>query len=41
MKIGVISDTHLSRGNDLLEKTIKRYFEDADLILHAGDLVSL
>jgi len=41
MKIGVISDTHLSRGNDLLEKTIERYFRDSDLILHAGDLVTL
>ena len=41
MKIGVISDTHLSRGNELLKKTIERYFKDADLILHAGDLVSL
>lgn len=41
MKIGVISDTHLSRGNDLLEKVIERYFKDTDLILHAGDLVSL
>ena len=41
MKIGVISDTHLKRGNDLLEKVIKRYFKETDLILHAGDLVSL
>lgn len=41
MKIGVISDTHLSRTNDLLEKTLERYFREVDLILHAGDLTSL
>lgn len=41
MKIGVISDTHLSRGNELLEEIIERYFKEANLILHAGDLTSL
>ena len=34
MKIGVISDTHLSDPNECL-------FADADVILHAGDLISL
>jgi len=41
MKIGVISDTHLSQGNDRLKKTIAKYFNDAHMILHAGDLVAL
>lgn len=41
MKIGVISDTHLTRGNDLLQQIIQEYFQEVDLILHAGDLTSL
>jgi len=41
MKIGVISDTHLMGLNSFLEEVTERYFSDVDLILHAGDLVSL
>ena len=41
MKIGVISDTHLTGPNRFLEKVNERYFSDVDLILHAGDLISL
>ena len=41
MKIGVISDTHLMGSNSFLEKVTERYFNDVDLILHAGDLISL
>lgn len=41
MKIGVISDTHLKRPSALLEKVVEAYFQDVDLILHAGDLTSL
>ncbi|MBN2097258.1 MAG: metallophosphoesterase family protein [Candidatus Omnitrophica bacterium] len=40
MKIGVISDTHLSTRWQLPEK-LKQILAQADLILHAGDLVSL
>lgn len=41
MKIGVISDTHL-RHDDLWIRWIAEHiFPDADLILHAGDLVDL
>jgi hypothetical protein len=39
MKIGVISDTHLSRYHQGLADAIEKHFKDADLILHAGDVV--
>lgn len=39
MKIGVISDTHLSRYNQGLADAIDRYFKDVDLVVHAGDVV--
>ena len=38
MKIGVISDTHISQPNHALPKKIFEIFKDVDLILHAGDL---
>ncbi len=38
MKIGVISDTHLSKPTPLLEYVVQTYFSDAEIILHAGDL---
>lgn len=39
MKIGVISDTHLPRGNRKIPDEVFRLFEGAELILHAGDFV--
>jgi len=41
VKIGVISDTHLEEPTPLLEDTVRRYFQDVDMIIHAGDLVTL
>jgi hypothetical protein len=41
MKIGVISDTHLNKFPDHLEKRIAKYFKDVDMIFHAGDVVEL
>ncbi len=41
MKIGVISDTHLDIPSPFLESVVDRYFKDADLILHAGDIHAL
>ena len=41
MKIGVISDTHLSEPNERLSRLANRVFADAAVILHAGDLVSM
>ncbi len=40
-KIGVISDTHLTKPNQLLEEVAKVYFKDVDLVLHCGDLITL
>ncbi len=41
MKIGVISDTHIPEKAQDIPKEIYSAFKDVDLILHAGDLVSL
>jgi uncharacterized protein len=41
VKIGVISDTHLTSCDERLRGLLKDYFRDADLILHAGDLVDI
>jgi len=41
MKIGVISDTHLHDYSINLERINDIYFKDVDMILHAGDIVSL
>jgi hypothetical protein len=41
LKIGLISDTHLSRFDQRLKQISEKYFNDVDLILHAGDIVDL
>jgi hypothetical protein len=41
MKIGVISDTHLKLPTPALEDAVGRYFREAEMILHAGDLVDV
>lgn len=41
MKIGVISDTHLKNVNPQLMDIYQDYFSDVDMIIHAGDLVSI
>lgn len=41
MKVGVISDTHLGGFDRRLEEIFKEHFSEADLILHAGDIVEL
>lgn len=41
MKIGVISDTHLRFRDEQLERIVEDHFADAEMILHAGDLVCL
>jgi len=41
MKLGVISDTHLKAYDKKLEAVVEKYFSDADIILHAGDIVDL
>lgn len=41
MKIGVISDTHAKEPSEELIMLNNTIFRDVDLILHAGDLVSI
>ena len=41
MKIGVISDTHLKDVNSQLIDIYQDCFSDVDMIIHAGDLVSM
>lgn len=38
VKIGIISDTHLSRPTESFKKIVEACFHDTDIILHAGDL---
>jgi uncharacterized protein len=40
MKIGVISDTHIPSVTDRLPERVFAEFRGADMILHAGDIVS-
>jgi putative phosphoesterase len=39
VKIGVISDTHLSSVDEEFRRMIEHYFSDVDYIIHAGDSV--
>ncbi|MBW1893990.1 MAG: metallophosphoesterase family protein [Deltaproteobacteria bacterium] len=41
MKIGVISDTHMSQPFDSLNRLMESVFADVSMVLHAGDLTSL
>ena len=41
LRIGAISDTHLVGPDGALRGIIQKYFADADMIFHAGDLVDL
>ena len=41
MRVGVISDTHLRGYDEGLKRIVDEHFRNADLIVHAGDLVDL
>jgi len=41
LKIGILSDTHLKRLTDRLEKIYKKYLFDMDIVIHTGDYVSI
>ncbi|MCX5850215.1 MAG: metallophosphoesterase family protein [Deltaproteobacteria bacterium] len=41
IKIGVISDTHLTDYDDKMRRSVAEHFRDVDMILHAGDMVDL
>ncbi|MDG4475709.1 metallophosphoesterase family protein [Thiovibrio frasassiensis] len=38
VKIGIISDTHLSQPTETFKKIVDTCFHDTEIILHAGDL---
>ncbi|WP_028581151.1 metallophosphoesterase family protein [Desulfogranum japonicum] len=38
LRIGILSDTHLSRPDSLFLKKIRHCFKDCSVIVHAGDL---
>ena len=40
MKIGLISDTHITEKRGKLSEKVLEYFKNVDLILHAGDISS-
>ncbi|PKN83406.1 MAG: hypothetical protein CVU51_12485 [Deltaproteobacteria bacterium HGW-Deltaproteobacteria-1] len=41
VRIGVLSDTHVSGFDENLKRIIDENFSDVDMIFHAGDLVEL
>lgn len=41
IKIGILSDTHLSQVTPLFKKQVTHCFAGMDMILHAGDLTEL
>jgi uncharacterized protein len=41
MKIGVLSDTHLTGITENFKETIKRAFDGVDMIIHAGDMTGI
>lgn len=41
MKIGVISDTHISDKSRVIPKEILEAFKHVDMVIHAGDLVDM
>ncbi|AAO36828.1 putative phosphoesterase [Clostridium tetani E88] len=41
MKIGIISDTHVTKKVENIDKLLKDYFYDVDTIVHVGDFNSL
>ncbi|MGC8657994.1 MAG: metallophosphoesterase family protein [Desulfomonilaceae bacterium] len=40
MKIGVLSDTHMRGPDKVLDYMLDDIFQDTDMILHAGDIVT-
>jgi putative phosphoesterase len=41
LKIGILSDTHLKRPTDKLQEIYQKYLFDTDIVIHAGDYVSI
>lgn len=40
MKIGILSDTHMKAPDEVLNVILDEIFKDANMILHAGDIVT-
>ena len=40
MKIGVLSDTHLTKVTEEFSSILGALFRDVEIIIHAGDIVS-
>jgi uncharacterized protein len=38
MKIGILSDTHLTGITDEFRRVVEKHFSDAEIIFHAGDI---
>ena len=41
IKIGVLSDTHLSAPSPVFQQQVEKCFKEVDIIFHAGDLTEL
>ena len=41
MKIGILSDTHLTNITEVFSTTMKTVFGDVDIIIHAGDMTGI
>lgn len=41
IKIGILSDTHLTGPTELFRKQVRACFSNVDMILHAGDLTAI
>jgi uncharacterized protein len=39
MRIGILSDTHLTKVDEVFKEFIKQHFTGVDAIIHAGDMV--
>jgi phosphoesterase, MJ0936 family len=37
MRVGIISDTHIDKHPQKIEDILKKYFQDVDFLIHAGD----
>ncbi len=41
MKIGIISDTHITKHSEKIDKLLDKYFKEVDMIIHVGDFNSV
>jgi len=41
MRIGILSDTHLTNITEDFKKTIEKIFKDVDMLIHAGDMTGM